>query len=409
MLFVSTQVIVRKSRIYPVHSRPVLEAPRENIVLNTDRDGAVHGGEVPEGVPPSPSIVDDDVELSDHFLDIVGDHKMGRVSSSDMNESSPSDAGTSMRVFITGGSGFVGGHLIERLVADGHDVYAMARSKRSEAVVAGFGATPVRCALGDVRVHHLGDADVIIHCAAFVEEWGTREEFVRVNVEGTKQLLAMAQQVGTPRFIHISTEAVLFNGEDLVDIDETTPYPAQTFLYSETKAEAERRVLAANGPGLCTISLRPRFVWGPRDQTILPAIARMAKRWTWIDGGRAQTSTTHVANLAHAVSLALHRGRGGEAYFVADRERSTLRGFLTSLARTRDVMLPSRSLPRPFVRALAEVLERAYRLASSKSPPPITRFSASMMSSTVTVRTAKAERELGYAPVISVAEGLAEL
>lgn len=285
----------------------------------------------------------------------------------------------------------------------------MARSKRSEAVVAGFGATPVPCALGEVREEHLANADVIVHCAAFVEEWGTREQYVRVNVEGTKQLLAAAKQAGTSRFIHIGTEAALFNGADLVDIDETEPYPAQTFLYSETKAEAERYVLAANGPGFFTLSLRPRFVWGPRDQTILPAIVGMAKRWSWIDGGRAQTSTTHVANLAHAVSLALENGRGGEAYFVADRERSTLRVFLTSLARTRGVNLPSRSLPKPVARTVAKVLERVYRLASSKTPPPITRFSAAMMSSAVTVRTAKAERDLGYAPVISVAEGFAGL
>ncbi|MFK8004001.1 MAG: NAD-dependent epimerase/dehydratase family protein [Polyangiales bacterium] len=314
-----------------------------------------------------------------------------------------------MHVFITGGSGFVGGHVIERLLADGHEVSAMARSKRSEAVVAGFGAAPVSCALGEVSVEHLGNVDVIVHCAAFVEEWGTREQFVRVNVDGTKQLLEAAQRAGTPRFIHIGTEAALFNGADLVDIDETQPYPVQAFLYSETKAEAERCVLAANGPDFFTLSLRPRFVWGPRDQTILPTIVGMAKRWSWIDGGRAQTSTTHVANLAHAVALALENGRGGEAYFVADSERSTLRAFLTSLARTRDVDLPSRSLPRAVVRAVADVLERVYRLTSSPTPPPITRFSAAMMSSTVTVQTAKAERDLGYAPVITVAEGLAAL
>lgn len=314
-----------------------------------------------------------------------------------------------MHVFITGGSGFVGGHVIERLVADGHAVSAMARSKRSEAVVVGFGAKAVSCALGDVRQEHLANADVIVHCAAFVEEWGTREQFVRVNVDGTKQLLAAAQSAGTPRFIHIGTEAALFNGADLVDIDETLPYPEQKFLYSETKAEAERCVLAANRPDFFTLSLRPRFVWGPRDQTILPTIVGMANRWSWIDEGRAQTSTTHVANLAHAVSLALENGRGGEAYFVADRERSTLRAFLTSLARTRNVDLPSRSLPRSVVRSAAEVLERIYRFASSSTPPPITRFSAAMMSSTVTVRIAKAERDLGYAPIISVAQGLAAL
>ena len=314
-----------------------------------------------------------------------------------------------MHVFITGGSGFVGGHLIERLVADGHAVSAMARSRRSEGIVARFGATPVSCTLGGVRAEDLANVDVIVHCAALVDEWGAREEYVRINVDGTKQLLDAARRAGTSRFVYIGTEAALFNGADLVDIDESTPYPVQTFLYSETKAEAERCVLAANSTSLCTLSLRPRFVWGPRDETILPVIVRMAGRWRWIDGGRALTSTTHVANLAHAVSLALERGRGGEAYFVADRERSTLHEFLTALARTRGVELPKRSVPRPLARATAELLERIFRFASSKRPPPITRFSAAMMSATVTVRTDKAARELGYSPVVSVAEGLAAL
>ena len=318
-----------------------------------------------------------------------------------------------MQVFITGGSGFVGGHVIEGLVAGGHEVLAMARSKQSETVVAGFGATPVRCELGSVREEHIAGSDVIVHCAAFVEEWGTREQFESINVRGTEQLLEVAGNVAKNkalRFINIGTEAAFFVGDPLLDLDETTPYPAQhAFLYSETKAEAERAVLAANRSTLFTLSLRPRFVWGPRDETILPVIIEMAKRWAWIDGGRAQTSTTHVANLVHAVSLALEHGRGGEAYFIADRERSTLRTFLTALARTRGVDLPGRSLPRPLVRTAAAFVERAYRFASFKSAPPLTRFSAAILSTSVTVRTDKAQRDLGYAPVMSVAEGLAAL
>lgn len=317
-----------------------------------------------------------------------------------------------MRVFVTGGSGFVGGHVIEALAAAGHDVVAMARSERSEEAVRRFGATPVRCALGAVPAEALEGVDAIVHCAAFVEEWGTRAQFWEGNVEGTTQLLEVARAAGVARFVHIGTEAALFDGRDLIGVDERAPYPArQRFLYSETKAEAERRVLAANGPGLTTISLRPRLVWGPRDATVLPVVLRMAREgsFAWLDGGRARTSTTHVANLAHAVQLALTRGRGGEAYFVADDGERTLREFLSALAATEGVRLPERSVPGALARPLAAAIEGAYRLFGVRRAPPMSRFAVSMMSRTVTVKTDKARDELGYAPVVSVEEGLAAM
>lgn len=322
-----------------------------------------------------------------------------------------------MRIFVTGGSGFVGGHVIEALVARGHEVRAMARSDASARTVERYGAEAVRCALGAVEpAHIIGDdeagCDAVVHCAAFVEEWGTREQFWTGNVEGTAQLLAAARDAGVRRFIFIGTEAALFDGHDLVGVDEETPYPArQRFLYSETKAEAERRVLAANAPGFTTISIRPRLVWGPRDATVLPVIVEMANagRFTWIDHGRARTSTTHVANLAHAVALALEAGRGGEAYFVADEGERSMHDFLSALARTRGVTLPERSISGALARTLAALVEGTWRLFRLRRRPPLTRFTASMMSASVTVRTDKAGAELGYAPIVSVDEGLAAL
>ena len=317
-----------------------------------------------------------------------------------------------MKVFVTGGSGFVGGHVIEALVADGVEVLAMARSDRSASAVAAFGATPVRCDLDNLAPAHLAGADAVVHCAAYVEEWGTREQFWRGNVDGTTRALAAAREAGVPRFLHIGTEAAVFDGGDLVDIDETHPYPAkQRFLYSETKAEAERRVLAANAPGFTTISLRPRLVWGPRDTSVLPAILQRAKEgnFAWVDGGRPLTSTVHVANVAAAVRLALTRGQGGQAYFIADDGTRTYRDFLTALAATRGFALQGPSLPGTLVRAAAAVVEGLWRLVGAKSPPPLTRFAVGMMAATVTVRTDRARAELGYAPVISVEEGLAAL
>ncbi len=314
-------------------------------------------------------------------------------------------------LFITGASGFVGGAIAAAL-SPRYAVKAMSRSAAGDATIRALGATPVRAELGAVQAEHLSGCDTVIHCAAFVKQWGTRDQFWTANVEGTRQLLSVARQAGVSRFIYIGTEAALFHGQHMRDIDESYPYPATTpFLYSETKAGAERLVLAANADNFATLSVRPRFVWGPGDQTILPVLAAMVRtgKFVWVDHGSARSSTTHIANLVHGVSLALERGRGGNAYFVTDEGTTTMREFLTALLATRQLSPPDKSIPGALARSLAAVIETMWRLAGAKSDPPLTRLAASMMSRDCTIRIDKARQELGYDPVISRADGLAAL
>ncbi len=149
-------------------------------------------------------------------------------------------------------------------------------------------------------------------------------------------------------------------------------------------------------------------MWGPRDATVLPNVLAMAEagRFAWIDGGRQATSTTHVANLVHAIVLALDHGVPGHTYFVADEGTRTIRAFLTALARTAGVELPQKSIPRPIARAAARLVESGYRFVGATGRPPMSTFAIDMLSSTVTVRTDRARRELDWAPVISVEDGL---
>lgn len=313
-----------------------------------------------------------------------------------------------MRVFVTGGSGFLGGHLIEGLVAAGHEVLALARSAGSAQVVRGFGATPVSGELGRVGPELLAGVEVVVHCAAYAEDWGSREQFWSANVEGTRDLLQAARAAGVRRFVHTGTEAAVFDGHDLIDIDETVPYPRPRYLYSETKAEAERLVLEANGHGIETISIRPRLIWGPRDSSVLPVVLDMARRggFVWIDGGRQRTSTTYVGNVVHALILALDHGVPGHAVFVADDGVRTQRQVLSALAATHGVSLGDRSLPGWLMRPLAAVVEGAWRLLRLRGRPPVTRFAVDMLSASVTVRTDRARAELGYAPPVTFEEGL---
>ncbi|MEP6968229.1 MAG: NAD-dependent epimerase/dehydratase family protein, partial [Pseudomonadota bacterium] len=179
-----------------------------------------------------------------------------------------------MNIFITGASGFVGGAFV-RAGADRHAFSAMSRSEATDAKIRAAGAAPVRCSLDDVTAEHLGGAEAVVHCAAYVEEWGPWRDYWRVNVEGTARLLAAAKAAGVKRFVHIGTEAALFYGQPLREVDETYPLALSSpFPYSRTKAHAEQHVRAANDPagGFETVVVRPRFVWGPGDETILPTV-----------------------------------------------------------------------------------------------------------------------------------------
>lgn len=316
-----------------------------------------------------------------------------------------------MHIFITGASGFVGGAIAKALTRT-HVVSAMSRSEHSDNWLRELGLTPVRSALGEVHPKHLSGCDVLIHCAAHVSQWGTREQFWTVNVHGTEQLLQAARQAGISRFIYIGTEAAVFHGQARREIDETYPYSVHTpFLYSESKAAAERLVLAANAPGFATLSIRPRFVWGPGDRTILPVLRKMveAGRFAWIDEGQARTSTTHIANVVQAVSLALEHGRGGQAYFVTDDSTTTIREFVTALLQTQGLTPPNRSLPGWLARTLAYLVESVWRLFGRTREPPLTRFGVALMSRECTIRTDKIRGELQYMPVITREKGLEEL
>jgi len=317
-----------------------------------------------------------------------------------------------MRIFVTGASGFVGGAATEAFGLAGHEVRAMSRSPASDPVIAARGATPVRCDLENVKAADIGDAEAVLHCAAFVEQWGPADAWKRLNVDGAARMLKAAREAGVKRFIHISTESVLWRGQHLRGVDETYPLaPNSPYPYAATKAQAEMLVREANAPGFETIILRPRFIWGPGDTTLAPTIEAMARagKFAWVNGGRAMTSTTHVANLVHAIELALTKGRGGEAYFILDDGVRPMREMIAGIAAARGVTLPEKSVPAWLADTIGAVSEGAWRTFALKGEPPLTRFGAMIMSRDSVLKDEKARAELGYAPVISVEDGMRRL
>ena len=316
--------------------------------------------------------------------------------------------------FVTGGSGFIGGRLVRRLVGDGVAVRALARSDESAGVVGGLGAEPVLGSLGDAGAIAAGaeGCDIAFHLAAHVEEWGPIEEFERVNVGGTHNALEGCGRASVRRFVHCGTEAALMAGEPLVRVDETAPLrPDSPAPYPATKARAEQAVRDANREGFETVVLRPRFVWGAGDTTLLPEMVKMveAGRFAWVAGGGNLTATTHVDNVAEGLVLAAERGKPGEPYFVTDGEPVAFREFVSALLETQGVQPPDRSLPKWLAGALSSAGEAAWRALPLKGQPPLTRFTYWVLTQECTIDISKARAELGYEPIRTREEGLAEL
>lgn len=314
-------------------------------------------------------------------------------------------------VFVTGGSGFVGRNLIRRLVADGHRVRALARSEASAGAVAALGAEPKR---GDILDPVSLEAAMagcawLVHAAADTGHGAFEAQQHHTNLEGTRNVLRAARRAGIARAVHVSTEAVLLTGAPLHNATESMPIPKRhAGSYSASKAAAEQAALAENGAGLEVIAVRPRFVWGRDDTTALPQLVAAAKsgKLAWIGGGRYLTSTTHIDNVAEGIVRALERGRGGEAYFITDGAPVEFRGFVSALLRRAGVEPPERSAPRWLVVLAARIGDLLERISGGRITAPIGGQEYGTVGVEVTLDISKAERELGYRPVITRDAGL---
>lgn len=317
------------------------------------------------------------------------------------------------KVLVTGASGFVGRTLVPVLRQAGFEVWALVRSESAEKALA-QGARPVRGDITDAPSLSAACSgmDAVVHLAAHVRDWGSRDEFYRVNVQGTRNLLEAARTAGVRKFVHVSTEAVLLDGTPLVNADETRPLPEHPIgLYPWSKALAEKEVRGANAPNFETMVVRPRLIWGKGDTTLTPRLVQAMKsgQFAWIEGGNVLTSTCHVRNVCEGVLCALERGRGGGVYFVTDGGPVKVRDFLGALVRACGIEPPDKTMPLWLGLTLANLVEVVWKLLRLSSTPPVTRTAVLLMGNEMTVDDGRIRKELGYTPAITRENGLAEL
>ena len=324
-----------------------------------------------------------------------------------------------MKILVTGGGGFLGKALCRGLVERGHEVSSFQRSHTPE--LDALGVRQQRGDLADadaVRAAAAG-ADAIVHNAAKAGAWGNYDSYYTANVVGTRNVLEACHAHGIGKLVYTSTPSVTHRKTHPVEggTADTVPY-GEGFKapYAETKTLAERAVLAANGPDLATIALRPRLIWGPGDQQILPRLVERAKagRLRFVGGGYNLIDTTYIDNAAQAHFDAFERlapgaACAGKAYFISNGEPRPTRDIVNALLAAAGAPQVQGSIPFGAAYAIGAVCETLWPLLRLQGEPPMTRFLAEQLSTTHWYSMVPATQDFGYQPRVTIAEGLERL
>lgn len=330
------------------------------------------------------------------------------------------------RVLITGGSGFLGRHLVDHLQALPNPpeqivVFDLRRYEHHNPATASSitVCTGTITQIGDV-VTACRDVEVVYHCVS-ADPLDNRNETLMwsVNVEGTKNVIEACKQCNVPKLVFVSSASVIFDGNHMINVDETVPYP-QKFqdYYSKTKAEAEKLVLAANRGPLATCAIRPSSIFGERDPAFVPRLieaGRGGKTKYIIGNGKTKWEFTYVGNVADACIAAAERlspgsSVAGQAYFITNDETTLFWDQCGVLLGALGYPKPRICLPYYLCYSLAIIIEIVLKLLTPvytpKKPPTFSRARVILLNSHRQISCDKAKRDFGYKPKVSMEDGM---
>jgi len=283
----------------------------------------------------------------------------------------------------------------------------------------------ISSAIGDIRSKDdlrtaLHDAHTVFHLASLVDVGLKKNPAIEeINVGGTRNVIEVCQELGIPFLVYTSTEDVVFSETPVSGGDESLPYPSKPLHeYVRTKIEGERAVRAADGErGLRTCAIRPVHIYGPDDpHAMIQSLEAFAERRVpfLLGNGTARFDVVHVDNVAHAHLLAAAKLQdpatsdevGGRVYFAGEGHAPNYFEFLRPFADASGIAMPRVRLPGPVVLLLAQGMELVHRVTGVEVP--FHRFHYHILVKDFFFSNANAERDLGYAPVVSKEEGMAQ-
>jgi nucleoside-diphosphate-sugar epimerase len=328
-----------------------------------------------------------------------------------------------MLALVTGGGGFLGGYIVEALLARGDRVRSFGRGEYPQ-----LSAQDVEVVRGDIRdptavAAACRNMECVFHAAAVPGIGMQRRAYDEVNRLGTQNVIAGCRAAGVERLIYTSSPSVVFAGHDQRGVNESAPYDfhwmeTHRAWYSITKARAEQAILDANGDELRTCALRPHLLWGPGDTHLVPRLiarARAGRLWR-IGDGTNLIDVTYVENAAEAHLLAAEAladgeaaSAAGKAYFISQAEPINCWRWIDEILALVNLPPVKNSLSLKTARQIGAICETAYRILRLNSEPPMTRFLAAQLATSHWFDISAARRDLGYEPRVSMAEGMKRL
>lgn len=315
-----------------------------------------------------------------------------------------------MKVLVTGATGCVGQHSVAALLREGVHVRALGRDSARSAALQALGAEIVRADLRDrsAVIAACAGCDAVLHLGALSAPWGKRADFLQINVGGTASVIAGCRLHGVARLVYVSSPSVIFTGRDHTLLTEDAPFPRRfASTYSWTKKLGEDLVREAQVDGIETVILRPKAVFGPGDTSLLPRILASARagRLPQIGDGTNMVDLTYVENVAHALLLALRSKKAiGGVYTITNDEHPRLWDVIHEVLERFGLSTDLRHVPLPLARIVAGLME--LQAVWTGHEPLLTRYTVAILGRTQTYDIRAAKRDLGYQPLVSLAEGI---
>lgn len=319
-----------------------------------------------------------------------------------------------MKSIVTGATGFLGKHLCIRLKKLGHDVVGIGRNEKEGADLLKLGIDFQKGSLEDKNfvLKASKGADYIFHCGALSSVWGNPNAFFQANVIGTMNVVEAAKKEKVKRLIHVSTPSIYFNLEHTVrlNVKETDFIPNEPVNnYAATKLQAEKIIDDAFSDGLPVISIRPRALFGPGDNAIIPRLIKANKKTgvPIVNGGTSMLDVTYVGNVVDALILCMNSPKKtlGKKYNITNGEPMPLIDLLELVFKSIDVPFKKKPMRYNTISKVASFLEKAHKTFIPSIEPVLTQYTVSVLSHSQTLDISAAKKDLGYKPRVSVEEG----
>ncbi len=332
-----------------------------------------------------------------------------------MNQTTSDKTSSRPTVLVTGGGGFLGSAIIERLVKQGTSVRSL--SRRHYPKLADRGVDQIQGDIADRRIVERAchGVDLVFHVAAKPPPWGKYRDYFETNVTGTQNIIDGCARHNIARLVYTSTPSVVFDGTDMQGVNESVPYPAKiSAFYPKTKAMAEQLVLKATGKGLRTVVLRPHQIWGPGDPHFAPRLIARAKKLKRIGSGTNLVDTTYIdnavdAHLKAADTLEKNPQISGNVYFISQADPIPAWDMIDAILAAAGLPPVKGTISYKTAWTIGAMLELIYRAFHLSGEPPMTRFLADAVAKSHWFDISAAKKDLGYIPEVPTKEGLKRL